>query len=567
MDRGALEAHLRACGGSAGLAALNSGRKIATIFATESYTAAAIVLTPVSLTSGASAAPLIHELASMTFTPMARAEGVEAALWSALKAWAGPTGGLAWESVPSSAAAGGMAGAIAALQLGWPSSAATIFPALSPSRSASRATVTALLPNYNSLMVWAPSAVAGGAFSSATALSSGALALGRTAAVATAAAIAPPVAAAPALKTGASVRVGLLGARGFVGRELLKLIAGHPDMVVVAAGSRALAGKDVVTALDVPEAAAAVAPGTTFSDIGVEQLTSGRHAEVDVWVLALPNGLCAPHAAAIEARAAAKGVAAPLMIDLSADMRFDTSKAWTYGLPESPGACKALASARRISNPGCYATGSQAALLPLLPRFAGMRADGSPDSAASARITWLPSAKPHIFGVSGYSGAGTTPSDKNDPARLRDNLLAYALTGHIHEREIGFHTGVDVAFMPHVAPFFQGIHLTVTGHVAPGPGVSGPEVAARFASFYSGQPLMTVLGNGKDGKVIMPDVASHGTGRHGVTMGGFTYDASSGRVVLVSVIDNLLKGAATQALQNINLALGLPEYRGVLGVA
>jgi len=85
-------------------------------------------------------------------------------------------------------------------------------------------------------------------------------------------------------------------------------------------------------------------------------------------------------------------------------MRFDSS--WAYGLPERKGAYAAIAGSRRISNPGCYATGAQAALLPLL------RGSGSP-------FVWSAAQKPHIFGVSGYSGAGTTPSDKNNPDRLR----------------------------------------------------------------------------------------------------------------------------------------------------
>lgn len=97
----------------------------------------------------------------------------------------------------------------------------------------------------------------------------------------------------------------------------------------------------------------------------------------------------------------------------------------------------------------------------------------------------------------GYSGAGTTPSDKNDPARLRDNVLPYALTGHIHEREVGFHCGLPVAFMPHVAPFFQGISLTVTG-AAPTAGLGWAASAgrrarqlARVAQVHPSSPLVS----------------------------------------------------------------------------
>ena len=91
-----------------------------------------------------------------------------------------------------------------------------------------------------------------------------------------------------------------------------------------------------------------------------------------------------------------------------------------YGLPERPGARSKLEGTKLISNPGCYATGGQVGLMPL---FQGDSPLGDPDVA------------PYIFGVSGYSGAGTTPSPKNDPVCLKDNLLPYALAGHIHERE------------------------------------------------------------------------------------------------------------------------------------
>ena len=101
------------------------------------------------------------------------------------------------------------------------------------------------------------------------------------------------------------------------------------------------------------------------------------------------------------------------------------------------------------------------------------------------------------------------------------------------------------------------------GHLAaPATGVTATSVHAAYASFYAGERLIRVLPPG-----AVPDVRSHGSHAQGVTLGGFSYDASSGRLAMVSVIDNLLKGAATQALQNINIAEGLPEYKGIPGVA
>jgi len=120
--------------------------------------------------------------------------------------------------------------------------------------------------------------------------------------------------------------------------------------------------------------------------------------------------------------------------------------------------------------------------------------------------------------------------------------------------------------MPHVAPFFQGIHLTVTGHVEAAGAAALPSSAKEgaaafqeaFSSFYREQRLVSVLGEGR-----MPDVATHGSGQQGVTVGGFTWDPVAKRLSMVSCIDNLLKGAATQALQNINIALGLNQYMGI----
>src|SRR4029079_13504573 len=113
-----------------------------------------------------------------------------------------------------------------------------------------------------------------------------------------------------------------------------------------------------------------------------------------------------------------------VIVDLSADHRFDA--AWVYGQPERKR--EGLTRARRIANPGCYATAMQLALAPLLPLVEGPA---------------------NVFGVSGYSGAGTTPSPKNDPEALRDNLIPYALVGHGHEREVEAELGCRLFFVPH----------------------------------------------------------------------------------------------------------------------
>lgn len=311
------------------------------------------------------------------------------------------------------------------------------------------------------------------------------------------------------------VKVALIGARGFTGAELIKLLSAHPGFELAHVSSRTQGGQPVRDV--VPDAPA----GLRFTSLAPADVA--RHRDVGVWVLALPNGVSGPWVDAVDAHAPDA-----VVIDLSADHRFDAG--WTYGLPEVRRA--ALLTARRVANPGCYATGAQLALAPLLDDLEG---------AAT------------VFGVSGYSGAGTTPSPKNDPDALRDNLMPYSLVGHTHELEVRWQLGHKVYFMPHVAPFFRGITLTVSARLrAP----LGPaELAARFRERYAYEPMVRVV----DGVPHVRDAAF----KHHATVGGFAADATDGHVVVIATLDNLLKGAATQAVQNMNLTCGFDELAGI----
>ena len=187
---------------------------------------------------------------------------------------------------------------------------------------------------------------------------------------------------------------------------------------------------------------------------------------------------------------------------------------------------------RRISNPGCYATAMQLAITPLREQLAG---------------------PPQCFGVSGYSGAGTTPSDKNNPALLADNLMPYALTNHMHEREVSAQLGVPVEFMPHVAPHFRGITMTVNLWLQQP--LTREQIHARYLERYAHEPLIEIV----DEAPWVSRIA----GTQGVQIGGFTMAPGNKRVVVVATLDNLLKGAATQAMQNLNLALGWDELTAI----
>jgi len=312
--------------------------------------------------------------------------------------------------------------------------------------------------------------------------------------------------------------VGLIGARGYTGRELIKLIDNHPNLNLTHVSSRELEGKPLEGYSK---------EQLTYVNLKPEDIK--EHDHVDAWVLALPNGVCHPFVRQIEQDVKDGKQREKSLVDLSADYRFEDS--WTYGLPEFNK--EKLAGATRISNPGCYATGAQMSIKPLLPFI---------------------QSPPTVFGVSGYSGAGTKPSNKNDPAYLKDNIVPYALTGHIHEREVSHQLGTPVHFIPHVAPWFQGIALTV--NVPLNKSMTSRDVKDLFSEFYRNEKLVKVI----EGE---PPLVRDNAGKHSVSVGGFGVQADGKRAVIITTIDNLLKGAATQAVQNLNLSLGFDEYAGI----
>jgi N-acetyl-gamma-glutamyl-phosphate reductase len=308
--------------------------------------------------------------------------------------------------------------------------------------------------------------------------------------------------------------VGIVGARGHTGAELIRLITRHPSMELAFVSSRELDGARVSDHVD------AFAGELRYENLGAEAVAV-RGA--DAVILALPNGKSTEYV-----RLLGENEPSTVIVDLSADHRFDD--AWYYGLPELTR--KSYKAQRYMSNPGCYATAMQLAIAPLREQLA---------------------APPGCFGVSGYSGAGTTPSDRNDPEKLRDNLIPYSLTDHVHEREVTRHLGVPVEFMPHVAPHFRGI--TLTANLWLQRPATHEAITKIYRDFYAGEPLVRVV----DEAPWVSRIA----GRHHAEIGGFTLAPGGKRVVVVATLDNLLKGAATQAMQNLNLALGFDELAGI----
>lgn len=311
-----------------------------------------------------------------------------------------------------------------------------------------------------------------------------------------------------------TVRIGLAGGRGYVGEEILRLLLPLQSFEVVYIGSRGLAGKPVASEYQ------NLPTDQLFQDLSVESLQA---CEADIWILAQGNGQAAGLAEILaddETR----------LIDISSDFRFDDQ--WIYGLPEKNRSL--IGAAKNVSNPGCYATAAQLALLPLRDRIQGI---------------------PVVFGISGFSGAGRTPNEKNDPKRLENNILPYSLTGHTHEKEISRHLGYAVQFAPHVSSFFRGISVTVKASLRDAETCEG--LLQLYQNYFGDFPLVTATAE-------IPEIQQVVESNQAI-VGGFAVDDRDARqVTVVCVIDNLRKGAASQVIQNLNLMCGYPSEQGLL---
>jgi N-acetyl-gamma-glutamyl-phosphate reductase len=346
------------------------------------------------------------------------------------------------------------------------------------------------------------------------------------------------------------VRVAVAGASGYAGGELLRLIAGHPDLEVGPLSAGTSAGMPVT---DVHPHLPALA-GRVFGPADPALLASA-----DLVFLALPNGESAALAAALPEHV--------VVVDLSASFRLADPQAWAtyyrtghagcwvYGLPELPGGRGRISAARRVASPGCYATAAILALTPLLA--AGL--------AEPRDIV--------IVAASGASGAGRSPSAALLATEVMGAVSAYQVGGtHRHTPEIeqalagaaggrqGGPAAADaarpsVSFTPMLAPMPRGILATCTARLA-GAVPGTPAARAALADAYAGEPFVHVLPEGH-----WPTTAAT-AGSNAVHLQAAA-DAHAGRVVVVAALDNLGKGAAGQAVQAANLMLGLPETAGL----
>lgn len=339
------------------------------------------------------------------------------------------------------------------------------------------------------------------------------------------------------------IRVGIVGGTGYTGVELLRVLVAHPEVALHAITSRAEAGRPV----------ADLYPSLRgHTDLAFEVPDASRLAECDVLFFATPHGV-------------AQGMMGELwkgdtkVIDLSADFRIKDIALWeqwygqphgcpdlvadaVYGLPETER--EAIASAKLVACPGCYPTSVQLGLIPLLE--AGLiESDHLIANAAS-----------------GVSGAGRQASVANLFAEMGESYKAYAAAGHRHQPEIAQQLSiaagceVGLTFVPHLVPMVRGIHATLYARLKD----QSADLQAVFEQRYQAEPFVDVLPAGSHPETRsvkgsnLCRLAVHRPG------GGDT-------VVVLSVIDNLAKGASTQAVQNMNIMFGLEETTGLDGVA
>lgn len=340
------------------------------------------------------------------------------------------------------------------------------------------------------------------------------------------------------------VRVAIVGASGYTGAELVRLLSRHPSASIVALTADRKAGQELASVF--PHLAGVAA------ELGLPALTTPDELDweaIDVAFFGLPHGTT--HGVAARAPARVK------LIDLSPDFRFADPavySAW-YGLPHgapdlqrdavyglSELARAEIAKARLVACPGCYPTAS---LLPLVPLV---------------RERLIAADEIIIDAKSGVSGAGRAPKEASLYAEVAEGVHAYGVASHRHapeiEQAIAAAGGGPVAvnFTPHLMPMNRGILASI--YVRLGEGVEAADLRGRLAAAYAGEPFVRVLGEG-----LVP-ATRHVRGSNHALIGVFA-DRLPRRAILLSVIDNLVKGASGQAVQNMNLMCGLPETAGL----
>ena len=336
------------------------------------------------------------------------------------------------------------------------------------------------------------------------------------------------------------IRIGILGATGYIGLELMRLLQNHPQAQVTS----------VVSSSQVGESYAALYPAFQgFTELKLEELDAAAMARAcDVVFTSLPHGASGPAIRALHE-------AGLPVIDLSADLRYrdaEVYRQWygvessvtdllpqaVYGLPEVYR--QRIRTCNLIGNPGCYTTCAILSLRPLL-------AAGLVDTKGLI-----------IDAKSGVTGAGKNPNTGTHFCETDGSFKAYGVATHRHtseiEQELTLAAGQTIvtSFTPHLLPVKRGILQTI--YAMPKPGVTAGDITACYQNAYAGEPFVQLMATLPELKQVV------GSNR---VLIGFVHDQRAQRLVVVSALDNLIKGAAGQAIQNMNLRFGLEETMGL----
>lgn len=330
-----------------------------------------------------------------------------------------------------------------------------------------------------------------------------------------------------------TVRVGIVGVSGYTGVELFRILRGHPHATITALAAGRAAGQPLdaiwsgLEGIDAPP----------VESVDPDALA----ARCDAVMLALPHGVSGSLVPGLLERGLR-------VIDLGADFRLRDPAVYAaaygaphpapallaeavYGLPELNR--EAIRGARLVANPGCYPTATTLAAAPMV------RAGLADRIVASC--------------LSGVSGAGRKPGAKNLYCEVQESVSAYKIAGsHRHTPEMEQTLGVPVTFTPHLVPMRRGMLATV--FAAATRETDAAALRALYAEAYADEPLVSVVDTPPGSAAV------RGTARAQVHV---AFDAARGMITVVSVIDNLGKGAASQAVHNLNLAAGLPETAGL----